>query len=251
MIEFVQIDVRQKRAYHRPLRRAPFAGAPSVQTVHNSCFQILFNQSQYTSVTHFLPQAVHEPSVRNGVEVSLYIRIHYPCASLLQQAIYTPQRVFGSPPRAKPVGVFTEGVLENRFEHVPQGSLYYAVAHVRDTQRALFGAARLLDPCAPHRSRRISPLAQLLPQLFQTDRGLALKVRYTASVRSGGSAVAPHLVPRGLKVARVPYFVDQAEPLSSLDPSFEGHQHRFCPHRRFGPRLDGAGLSALFTRCRN
>ena len=43
--------------------------------------------------------------------------------------------------------------------------------------------------------------------------------------------------------------VDQAEPLASFDPLFEGRQHPLCPDRRFDPAPAAQDLSGTFSPC--
>ena len=47
------------------------------------------------------------------------------------------------------------------------------------------------------------------------------------------------------------YLVDQAEPLASFDPLFEGCQHPLCPDRRFDLHDQAQDLSGSYSLCRH
>ena len=66
-IQRVQIDVRQQRGDHRPLRRSR-RRAPMLHLLHDAVAQAAFDQGQNASVADLLRHLHHEPIVRDRVE---------------------------------------------------------------------------------------------------------------------------------------------------------------------------------------
>ena len=79
--------------------------------------------------------------------------------------------------------------------------------------------------------------------------GLGGKLLHRLPIHSGGSGPSAHPAPRGLQGASGVDLINQAEPLASFHPRFEGRQHALGPHRRFRPRPPGTDLSGLRSPC--
>jgi site-specific DNA recombinase len=71
------------RGNYRPLRCPLLGRLPSLNAVHHPCPKHLFYELQYSSVSDFLPDAFHQPLLRDAVKVALQIRIDYPVISAL------------------------------------------------------------------------------------------------------------------------------------------------------------------------
>ena len=81
MVQRVEIDVRQQRTEHRSLRRS-LLRRPALQAVQDALLQERFEQLQHSSVRHLLRHPLHQPVVRNRVEVALQVGIHDPGVAL-------------------------------------------------------------------------------------------------------------------------------------------------------------------------
>src|SRR6185312_6840587 len=107
----------------------------------------------------------------------------------------------------------------------------------------------LLNPHPTDRLRTVAALFQRFRQTLQVLLQVRLKHPDRHPVHSRAPLVALHLGEGRLQVGQRADLVDQAVPLASFDPHFEGRQHALGPDTRFHPAPSALGLSGLFSPC--
>src|SRR3954466_11346627 len=117
----------------------------------------------------------------------------------------------------------------------------------RYPQRPLLLAPRLGDVVSADRLRLVSPLPQTFTESPQILVEPSLVHRDRDMIDPGGTSVGGDLTERLVEGRFGGDLVDQAEPLASLDPLFEGRQHPPCPDQRFHPGPSGRDVSGTFS----
>ena len=185
--------------------------------------------------------------MRDRVEEAFQVGIHHPGEPGPQKPIDPPQGVLAPTPRTEPVAVFGKPCFPDRFQREAQGRLDDPVAHRRDTQRSLLGAARLVDPRPQDRQRFVGALPQLSIESLQVLFSTPLEHLHAFGVDAGGPRVGLDSRPGSPQGRKRVHLINQAEPFASFHPLFEGGQHAFRPDRRFGPCPAGTARSRLFS----
>src|SRR3989449_2636512 len=250
MVERIKVDVRQQRADDRPLRCSRF-GCPRLRRLHHLLAQKRFQQLEHSSVRYFLLHSFQQLVLWNRVEVALQVRVYYPGVSGFQQLVYTPKRIFAAPTRSKSVALFGKVPLKDRLQHGQQRGFRHSISNRRNPKRAFLLAAWLVDPLPLHRCRPVTLVAQRSRKLFQVLLQVTLEHLYRLMVYACRPLVRLHLLEGCPQVCQDVHLIDQAKPLPSFDPLFEGRQHPLSPDRRFDPSPSGSNLSSLRSRFRH
>ncbi len=151
-------------------------------------------------------------------------------------------------PRRKPLLVSTS---EDRLHHIPKHPVLHPIPYRRHPQRSCLSSPRLRGVAPSHWCRPVAPARELAPELGQGSLSSRLESSNAHNVTTGGTPVAPHLLPRRLQVPPRTHLVHQAEPPSSFHPSLDGLQHARCPHGGFDPGPTASRLSTLSSRRRH
>src|SRR5277367_6778256 len=97
-VERMQIEIRQQRADDRALRRAS-RGGPSRAFRYDVLFQPALDQLEKAAIADPRPQPLHQPVVRDRVEVALQIGVHHEAVARFDQPVDLPQRILAAAPR--------------------------------------------------------------------------------------------------------------------------------------------------------
>src|SRR6266545_1335071 len=249
-VQGMKIDIGQKRADHRSLRR-PSHRCPSFHPLDDVLIQKCTDPLQHCAVANPLRDLTHQRLLRYTVEVAVQVGIHPMGVAFLDEFIHFAQRLFAAATRAKTVTRVLKLSLKDRFDHQLQCRLHDAVFDHRNSQRshlaAPFGNLHAPDRLWPVRSR-----PERLLKFFQIDFCPCLKPLHALSIYSCRAGVALYFLPRRLKRLLSVHLVDQAKPFPSFDAVFQRRQHALIPHRGFYPRpVSSVGLCALCSPCRH
>ena len=84
MVQRVEVEVRQQRTDDGSLRGAALRRLPAFQFFQHPGFEALFQQPQDAAVHDALPNQLHQPWVRDRVEVTLEVTVHAVLVALVQ-----------------------------------------------------------------------------------------------------------------------------------------------------------------------
>src|SRR6266545_2345483 len=247
-VQGMKIDIGQKRADHRSLRR-PSHRCPSFHPLDDVLIQKCTDPLQHCAVANPLRDLTHQRLLRYTVEVAVQVGIHPMGVAFLDEFIHFAQCLFAAATRAKTVTRVLKLSLKDRFDHQLQCRLHDAVFDHRNSQRshlaAPFGNLHAPDRLWPVRSR-----PERLLKFFQIDFCPCLKPLHALSIYSCRAGVALYFLPRRLKRLLSVHLVDQAKPFPSFDAVFQRRQHALIPHRGFYPRpVSSVDLCALCSPC--
>jgi hypothetical protein len=163
-IQRVQVDVRQQRADYGALRRA-LGRFPPFHSPHNFLTEPAAQQALNAPITDALLDPLHQPLMRDRVEVALKVGVDHKRVAFLDELIHFAQRIPAAAPRSKPVTHRPERRLEDRFKHKLHCSLDDTILDRGNPQRPRPAIAlRYLYP--PHRLRSVTALPQCRRKLF-------------------------------------------------------------------------------------
>src|SRR5271157_4246712 len=248
LVQGVQIQVRQQRTDHGPLRGPALGRLPAFEFFQYSGLQTLLQQRQDAAVHHALLDQPEQPGVRDRVEVALEIQIHAPNASGSQKLFDPLYRFPASASGPKPVAVLGEVALEYRFKHVLQGRFHRPIPDRRYAQRPFLRRAGFGYPHPPRRLPVVASAPQFFPQLGQLGFGSPLELLHRLAIDSGGAVFPPHRPKGGLQIAGRKNFVPEPEPYGCRLALFEPFQHALRPNLRFHPPPSVVGFSGLWRR---
>src|SRR5215212_2891422 len=250
VVERVQVDVGQQGTDYCSLWSS-LLRSPVLQTGHHFLFEKGTHQVQDPAVRHLRLNPRQQTLARDRVVVAAEVGVHHVGIASFQQRRDAPQSILGTSPRTESVAVSCKVPFEDRFQNVPQRTLHHPVSNRRNPQRALLRAPRLGNPYPANRLRTVATVFQARRQDLQVPFQLVRKLRDRHMVNASAPPVplAP-LVGRP-QVPSVIDLVDQTEPLTSFDPSFEGRQHAIRPDTRFHPGPTAPSFSGLFSPYRH
>ena len=127
---------------------------PAITFIDDGRLQEVFHQREHRAVDHPFRDRLHQPVVRNRVEVGGDVGIDDPAHPVLQRRTNGIERIVGGPSRTKAVRVRLEVRLEERFQQQLHRRLDHAVANVGNAQRP-FPAIQLRDVHPSNRSGSI------------------------------------------------------------------------------------------------
>src|SRR3990170_4292149 len=251
-VQGMKIDIGQKRADHRSLRRASHR-RPSPHPLDDVLVQKSTDQLQHCAVANPLRDLTHQRLIRDTVEVAVKVGIHHVGVAVLDQPLYFPQRVFAAPTRTKAVTRLLKLSLKDRFDHQLQCRLHDAVFDHGNPQRAHL-AAPFGNLHAPYRLWPVLSRPKRSLKFFQIDFCPCLKLLHALPIPPRRSGVVLYFLPRRLKRLLSVHLVYQAKPFPSFDAVFQRRQHVLAPHRGFYPRpvsaLDFCALCSPCGHCR-
>src|SRR3972149_7332700 len=99
-IQGMKINISQKRADHRTLRRAP-RGRPSPHPLDDVLVQKRSDQLQHCAVANPCRNLTQKRLIRDTVKVAVKVGVHHLGVAFLDEFIDFPQRVFAAAIRAK------------------------------------------------------------------------------------------------------------------------------------------------------
>ena len=246
VVQRVEVEVAQQRADHRPLRTAAFR-SPGGHPLQDSLAEKALHQREHAAVRDLFAEALQQEGVRDRVEIALQVGVHHIGVAGLQQGIDATQGVFGAAARAEAVALLGKFPLEDRLQHVSHRRLHHPVLNRGNAQRAPLAAARLGNIDPSNRLGTIAAVLQAVSQSFQVRLQVLGIAVNRLMIHAGRSAVGGDLAERRLEIGGRVDLVDQAEPVSSFHPVFQGRQHAVGPDRRFGPRPAGTDLFDLLS----
>ena len=232
-VQRVEVDVRQQRADHRTLRRAR-RRRPAFHVPQHLLPEPAAQQIEHAAIADPRLDPLHQPLVRNAVEVAREIGIDHIGVALLDQTVYFAERVMAAAPRPEAVAPGMEASLENRFDHELHRRLHDPVLDHRDAQRPE-PAIALGDLHPLDRLRTVAPLAQRRHQLGQIILCPGREPLDAHTIHAGRALVGPDTRPGRRKRRRRSHLIHQAVPTSSFDAVVQRRQHAFRPHRGFHP----------------
>src|SRR5215510_793493 len=247
-VQGMKVDIGQKRADHRSLRRAP-RGRPSPHPLDDVLVQKGTDQLQHCAVANPLRDLPQKRLIRDAVKVAVQVGIHYKVIAFLDEFIDLAQRVFAAATRAKTVTGVLKLALKNRFGDQLQCRLHNTVFDHGNPQRAHL-AAPFGNLHAPYRLWLVCSRPKRSLKFFQIDFCTCLKLLHALPIHPCRSGVILDFVPGRLKRLLSVHLVNQAKPFPSFDAVFQRRQHAFTPHRGFHPRpISSVGLCALCSPC--
>ena len=98
VIQWVKVDVGQKRAYDAALRRAffPVLGLDLAHLVHDSLLEEAFDQLEHSAIGNVLTHQAHQALMRDAVEIALDVHIHHVSQAAFQQLVHAAECVFAT-----------------------------------------------------------------------------------------------------------------------------------------------------------
>src|ERR1700724_3624382 len=151
-VERVQVDVGQQRREDCPLGRSP-RRQPARHVRHDLLPEKALDQRQDAPVADRLAHPCHQLVVRDRIEVTLQVGIHYMSEALLQQPIDLPQRIFAASSRPEAVTSRPELDFKDWLNGHLQSRLHDAVLDGRYPERtglpAAFGNIDPFDRARP------------------------------------------------------------------------------------------------------
>src|SRR5712691_3606739 len=243
-IERVQVDVRQQRADDRTLRRA-LRRRPSLQVAHDVLLEPAAQQVENAPITDALLNPLHQPLVRDGVEVALEVGVDHVDVAIRNQLSHLAQRIPAAPSRPKAVTGRSERRLEDRLKRELHCRLDDTILDRRDAQRSRPAVAlRNLDP--PDRLRTVIALPQSRRKLGQVHVFLRFEPLDAFAIHSRRAIVGQDSFPGRLQRRGRVHLVHQTVPVTSFDAVFQRRHHAVRPDRSFHPRL-AMGFCTLFS----
>src|SRR6266567_150277 len=235
MIERIEIDIAQQRAYHGSLWRALFRH-PLLIPVQNSLFKEALDQRHDAAIRHLLANQGQQAVLWDRIKVALEVDIDDVDVTSLEQFHHPPQRVLTSPFGAKAVAVRSEVPLEDGFQHHAKRRLYHPVSDRGYSQGTLLSTPQLGNVVPSDSLRPIVASSQLLAQALEICVFSFCECFDRNMIYSRSPGIGLHLRKGRLQSCRQAELIDQAVPFASFDPHFEGHQHPCRPNRWFTPR---------------
>src|SRR6266446_80416 len=249
-IKRVPVDVGQQRADNCALRRA-LGRFPPFHSPHNFLTEPAAQQAKNAPITDALLDPLHQPLMRDRVEVALKVGVDHKRVAFLDELIHFAQRIPAAASRSKPVTHRPERRLEDRFKHKLHCRLNDAILDRRNPQRPRPAIAlRYLYP--PHRLRSVTALPQRRRKLLQVKLLLCLEPLDALPIHTRGTVIGPDPLPGRLQGRRRKHLVHQTVPTSSFDAVDQRRHHPLRPDRGFHPRIlaDFCALCSPRGHCR-
>ena len=237
--------------HHGPLWGAAFRRTPVLALFHHALLEVGRHEVEDAPVHHFGFHPREHGLVRDRAKIVFQVRVHHVGITFCEQLLHPVNRTLtpASGPETKTLG--RKVALENRLQHHAQCRLHNAIAHRRNSERALFRRTGLVNPSPLHRFGLITPLAQLARECGQLFHCRPRKLPNRHLVHPSRPVVGRDLFPRSPEGAWSVDLVEQAVPDPVLRPPFEGFQHTFRPNRSFHPRPTAADFSVGAIPCGN
>src|SRR5689334_1362922 len=136
-VQRMKIDVGQKRADHRSLRRSSH-WRPSFHPLDDVLTEKQTDQLKHLSIADSLFDPARQGGMLKGVEEALQVSVHHMGIAFLDQSIDYSQRLFGTAPGTKTVTGVLELSLEDRLNHQLHCRLHDAIFDRKNSQGAHF-----------------------------------------------------------------------------------------------------------------
>ncbi len=234
LIKRVQVDVRQQGADHSSLRSA-LRRRPSFQLAHDVLLEPAAQDAEDTPITHALLDTLHQPVMRDGVEVALEDGIDHEGVAALDQPSHFAQRIPAAAPRPKAVARRSERRLEDRLKRKLHCRLDNAILDRGYPQRSRLAIAlRDLDP--PDRLRPVTAVPQCRRKLGQIQFRVRLKPLDALAIHARCAFIGPDFFPGHIqRIGRI-HLIHQTVPTTSFDAVRQRRHHAVGPDGGFHPR---------------